>query len=591
MPTDAWLAVVGCGKWGSNHARTAFSMKALAAVVDPRAEARRVAAEKWGVPVFASLRDLVAALRQARLPSTLVGVVVATPPATHAGLARDALAAGLSVLVEKPMCPSVDDAVALAECASATKQRGCKLVVGHLLRYGAPHSVAIELIRGGHVGTVRRVKALRLNFGTVRTEENVLWSLCPHDVSVALAMCGVDGSAAALPRRVRCSGLNIVGGNSGVEDAVELTAEFESGAQVHIEANWLHPEKERRMTVYGTKGFIVVNEAVPAASAQPSGDEKTIPLPVQLWKYSASLDKSSVALARQEVELVANVHYVDDSCDGSRFAASPLESELEHFAKCCFDREVQPLTDAEEGLRVVRVLAAATESMRERDGGWVPLKQSGACPSSIAVTPSIAREVEGPPTPFFAHETACIDAGASVGTGAKVWHFAHVMSGAVIGDRCSLGQNVYVAGKARLGVNVRVQNNVCIFDGVSVGDNAFLGPSCVFTNVRRPRAEFPTSASDYEQTRVGNGVSVGANAVILCGVSIGDYAMIGAGAVVTKDVKKHALVVGNPGRQVAWIGRNGSPLVSDEDGVSWWSETGEDRFELVGGDLRELASS
>lgn len=588
MLTERWLAVVGSGKWGSNHSRTAFSMGALAAVVDPAAEVRRDAAEKWDVPTFATLSDLVAAKSQSELLRGLVGVVIATPPATHAGLARDAMAAGLSVLVEKPMCPSVEEAVVLAECARAARHPGpgraaCKLMVGHLLRYGAPHSVAMELIKGGHVGKVRRVKALRINFGTVRVEENVLWSLCPHDVSVALAMCSADGRA-ALPRRVRCTGLNIVNGNNGVEDAVELTAEFESGALLHIEANWLHPEKERRMTVYGSEGFIVVNEAVPAPIAQLDEDATRNALPVRLWKYGTSVDKKRVALTKEEIGLVPNVHYLDASHGCSRFAESPLQSELEHFRNCCFDRTAEPLTDAEEGLRVVQVLAAATESMRERDGGWVSLKQNSLTPSTVVALPT-ARKVEASTSPYFAHESAIIDDGAQVGVGAKIWHFSHVMSGAVIGARCSLGQNVFVAGKVRLGVNVRVQNNVSLYDGLSVGDNVFLGPSCVFTNVRRPRSEFPTSASDYCQTKIGDGVTVGANAVIVCGVTVGDYAMIGAGCVVTKDVKRHAQVVGNPGRQVAWVGRTGVPLVSDADSVSFRSETSEETFMLVAGEL------
>ena len=154
----------------------------------------------------------------------------------------------------------------------------------------------------------------------------------------------------------------------------------------------------------------------------------------------------------------------------------------------------------------------------------------------------------------FIHETACIDEPCEIGEGTRVWHFAHIMAGARIGARCMLGQGAFVAGSAILGNGVRVQNHVSIYDGVEIEDDVFLGPSCVLTNVKNPRA---AARGEREKTRIRAGATIGANATIVCGVTIGRFAFIGAGAVVTRDVPDHALVVGNPARRIGWVDRAG----------------------------------
>ena len=161
---------------------------------------------------------------------------------------------------------------------------------------------------------------------------------------------------------------------------------------------------------------------------------------------------------------------------------------------------------------------------------------------------------------YFVHESSYVDAGAVIGTGTRIWHFSHVMAGAVIGARCNLGQNVVVMGGTRLGDNVKVQNNVSIYEGVELGDDVFCGPSCVFTNVVNPRSHI-SRKHEYRPTRVGQGVSIGANATIVCGVTLGEYAFVGAGAVVTSDVAAYALVVGVPARRVGWACQCGERLV------------------------------
>ncbi|MDB5228483.1 MAG: N-acetyltransferase [Bacteroidota bacterium] len=167
---------------------------------------------------------------------------------------------------------------------------------------------------------------------------------------------------------------------------------------------------------------------------------------------------------------------------------------------------------------------------------------------------------------FFRHETAIIDDGAVIGNDTRIWHFTHVMS-ASIGHHCIIGQNVFVANNVVLGNHVKVQNNVSLFEGVICEDDVFIGPSAVFTNVINPRS-FIERKNEYKKTMIKKGATIGANATIICGVTIGSYAFVGAGSVVTKDVKNFALVVGNPARQKGWMSKNGSKLKFDKDGYA-----------------------
>ena len=173
---------------------------------------------------------------------------------------------------------------------------------------------------------------------------------------------------------------------------------------------------------------------------------------------------------------------------------------------------------------------------------------------------------------FFTHKTAVIDEGASIGNGTKIWHFSHIMTNALIGEICNIGQNVVVSPFVKLGRNVKVQNNVSIYTGVECEDDVFLGPSMVFTNVINPRSAI-IRKEEYKKTLVKKGASIGANATVLCGNTIGEYAMIGAGAVVTKSVKPYALVVGNPSKQIGWVSEYGHRLNFDLDGIAVCKES------------------
>lgn len=175
---------------------------------------------------------------------------------------------------------------------------------------------------------------------------------------------------------------------------------------------------------------------------------------------------------------------------------------------------------------------------------------------------------------FFAHPTAVIDEGCKIGEGTKIWHFSHIMSGCTIGEKCNLGQNVVVSPGVILGKNVKVQNNVSIYTGVICADDVFLGPSMVFTNVINPRSAV-NRREQYAETLVGKGASIGANATIVCGNPIGEFALIGAGAVVTKPIKAYALVVGNPSKQIGWVSEYGHRLHFGADGLATCEESGQ----------------
>jgi UDP-2-acetamido-3-amino-2,3-dideoxy-glucuronate N-acetyltransferase len=187
---------------------------------------------------------------------------------------------------------------------------------------------------------------------------------------------------------------------------------------------------------------------------------------------------------------------------------------------------------------------------------------------------------------YFSHETAVVDEGCKIGKGTKIWHFSHIMAGSEIGENCNIGQNVVVSPGVKLGKNVKVQNNVSIYTGVICDDDVFLGPSMVFTNVINPRSEI-IRRDDYETTVVEKGASIGANSTIICGNIIGRYAFVGAGAVVTKDVKPYALVVGNPARQIGWMSEYGHKLIFDKKGYAVCPES-EERYHLENGNVSKI---
>lgn len=183
-------------------------------------------------------------------------------------------------------------------------------------------------------------------------------------------------------------------------------------------------------------------------------------------------------------------------------------------------------------------------------------------------------------TSYFVHSSAVIDAGASIGTGSKVWHFTHIMPSSEVGENCIIGQNVFIDRKVKIGNGVKIQNNVSVYQGVTLEDDVFLGPSMVFTNVVNPRS-FIERKTEFRPTLVCRGATIGANATILCGIKIGEYALIGAGAVVTKAVPPFALITGNPGKRTGWVSKAGITLEFNDKGEAFCPESGE-KYQLIG---------
>jgi UDP-2-acetamido-3-amino-2,3-dideoxy-glucuronate N-acetyltransferase len=220
----------------------------------------------------------------------------------------------------------------------------------------------------------------------------------------------------------------------------------------------------------------------------------------------------------------------------------PLAEELRHFAACVIERN-QPLTDGASGVRVLDILERAQRCL-ERGQQKETVEPRRDLPSHVRV-----------------HPTAIVDDNVSIGEGTSIWHFSHIQPHSKIGRNCTIGQNVNIANNVVIGDYVKIQNNVSIYEGVELEDYVFCGPSMVFTNVLTPRCEFPQRGSEhYLPTKVGYGASLGANSTIVCGTTVGRFAFVGAGAVVTRDVPEYALVVGNPARLIGWMCRCGTRL-------------------------------
>jgi len=491
--------LIGAGYWGKNLARNFLKLGALHSLCD--ANAATLAG--YGAD-YAAVRKTAATADLFQDPA-VAKVAIAAPAVQHYALAKAALEAGKDVFVEKPLCLDLKEARELVALAEAKKRI---LMVGHLLQYHPCVRRLQELVAQGGIGTLQYVSSTRLNLGKIRREENALWSFAPHDISVILSLVGDT-----LPEQVRCSGEAYL--SAGVHDTTMTVMRFPRKVRAHVHVSWLNPFKEQKLTVVGSSAMAVFDDTLPWAQK------------LALFSRHLTWTEGQPIPAKVAAEHVA----VPES--------EPLADECAHFLECCRSRKA-PRTDGPEGIRVLTVLRAAQASL-DHDGEAM---NAAELPES---------------RDYFAHPTAVIDAGARIGKGTKIWHFSHVMPDCEIGEGCNLGQNVVVSPRVKLGKNVKVQNNVSVYTGVICEDNVFLGPSMVFTNVMNPRSEI-VRKDEYKATVVRKGATIGANATIVCGTELGEYCFIGAGAVVTKDVKPYALMVGNPARQTGWMSRQGERL-------------------------------
>ena len=457
------------------------------------------------------------------------GVVIAAPAVEHAPLARRALEAGKHAFVEKPLALELADAEEICDLAES---RGRVLMVGHLLQYHPAFQALEALIAGGALGRLQYVYSNRLNFGRIRREENILWSFAPHDISMMLRLARCE------PDTVTAVGSTFL--YPGIADVTTTHLSFPNGIEGQVFVSWLHPFKEQKLVVIGDAGMAVFDDG-------EDWDAKLLHYPHAVaWRDGVP----SPAKANARPVAVE--------------PAEPLLRECEHFLACVATGGT-PRTDGREAIRVLRVLDAAGRSMRA----------PGAAPAPVA---PLGDDV-------FVHESAFVDQPCEIGSGTKIWHFSHVLAGSRIGRNCALGQNVMVGPDVTIGDGCRLQNNVSVFKGVTLEDGVFCGPSATFTNVLTPRAEVDRR-DEFLATLVERGVSIGANATIVCGTTIGAYSMIGAGAVVTRDVLPHSLMAGVPARRIGWVShageRLGDDLVCTRSGRRY-RETPEGRLEELAG--------
>jgi UDP-2-acetamido-3-amino-2,3-dideoxy-glucuronate N-acetyltransferase len=433
-------------------------------------------------------------------------VAIAAPPAKHFSLARQALEAGKHTFVEKPLAVTVSEAELLCRLA---ERRDLRLMVGHLLQYHPAFTKLRQLVRDGRLGRLQYIYSNRLNLGKIRREEDILWSFAPHDISMILALIGQQ------PNRVSAIGGNFL--HPRIADVTVTHLGFPGGEQAHVFVSWLHPFKEQKLVVVGDGAMAVFDDGEPHASK------------LSVYAHRIEWRNSLPTPERADCELITLEEI------------EPLKLECQHFLDC-INTGANPRTDGREGLRVLEVLAKATASL---------------CgpPTSVSPVPPLSQDV-------FVHPTACVDSPVEIGAGTRIWHFSHVLPHARLGRNVVVGQNVMIGPDVSVGDSCKIQNNVSLYKGVTLEEGVFCGPSCVFTNVINPRAEIERK-SEFLPTLVRRGSTIGANSTILCGVTLGEYCFIGAGAVVRRDVPPFALMVGSPARRIGWVSHEGERLGSD----------------------------
>jgi UDP-2-acetamido-3-amino-2,3-dideoxy-glucuronate N-acetyltransferase len=514
------VAVVGSGYWGKNLVRNFQQLGALRLICDKN-ETLIAQFKKLhpGVDTCLAFTDILNR-------EEIDGVVIATPAETHFTLAHEALLAGKHVFVEKPLALTEEDGAHLVEVA---EQRGLTLMVGHILQYHPAVIKLKEIIGSGALGKIQYLYSNRLNIGKIRAEENILWSFAPHDVSVILMLLG------EMPETVWSSGGSYL--QHKIPDTTLTTLDFPSGVKAHIFVSWLHPFKEQKLVVVGDEKMAVFDDV---------SEEKLL-----LYSHKIQWVARVPVASRAEAESVPLE------------MGEPLKAECEHFLQSIATGET-PKTDGREGLRVLQVLRASQASLNE-NGCKVSL--DGKSKTRSDEHASFTAGDSAGKADCFIHRSSCIDDGVEIGKGTRVWHFSHICADSQIGEQCNIGQNVVIGPNVTIGSGCKIQNNVSVYKGVTLEDGVFCGPSMVFTNVCNPRAEIPRM-DQVRPTLVKKGATIGANATIICGLTLGRYSFVGAGAVVTKNIPDFGLVVGNPAKRIGWMCECGERLPDDLECVS-----------------------
>ena len=510
------IAVIGSGYWGKNLIRNYHALGALKLICDKNPVLLDQYKEQYpDVETCLTLHDVISR-------DDIEGVVIATPAETHYTLAREGILAGKHVYVEKPLVLDEEEGEALIDLASKNNRT---LMVGHLLQYHPVFMRLKDLTSSGELGRVNYIYSHRLNLGKIRREENILWSFAPHDISMILAL------ACETPEKIYATGGNYL--HRQIADVTTTHLEFPSGLRAHIFVSWLHPFKEQKLVVVGDRKMAVFDDTEPWS-------DKLLLYPHEIkWQNNFPVPEKGEP---ERVEIPE---------------AEPLRLECEHFLDS-FTNGNRPQTDGEEGLRVLKILNAAQRSLN-KNGCSIELRTSSAPPpfktqhSKIKIDsdPGIQSHKESA-RDYFVHSTSFVDENVYIGSGTKIWHFSHILKNCRIGETCNIGQNVVIGPDVTIGKQCKIQNNVSVYKGVTLEDGVFCGPSMVFTNIYNPRAQI-VKMDQVRPTLVKQGATFGANCTIVCGTTIGRYAFVGAGAVVNKNVSDHALVVGNPAKQIGYV--------------------------------------
>ena len=517
------VAVIGGGYWGKNLVRNYYNLNALKLVSDKSETILTDLKEQ-----FKSI-DTCLAIADVLCRDDIDGVVISTPAETHFNIARESLLAGKHVYVEKPLVLREEEGHELIELAEKNKR---VLMVGHLLQYHPVFMRLKAMAQAGELGRINYIYSHRLNLGKIRREENILWSFAPHDISMILSLAG------EAPESLITTGGNYL--HQKIADVTTTHMDFPSGLQAHIFVSWLHPFKEQKLVVVGDKKMAVFDDTLP-------WEDKLLLYPHEInWKNNMPVP-TKAAPERVDID-----------------QEEPLRQECRHFLDC-IKSGTQPLTDGAEGLRVLRILNASQASLNSNGrkilftaGADSGFKYEGDAGNLSALGYEQQAKTQG----GFIHPTAVIDDNVTIGSGTKIWHFSHLLSGSKIGGNCNFGQNVVIGPDVIVGKQCKIQNNVSIYKGITLEDGVFCGPSMVFTNIYNPRAEIG-KMDQVRPTLVKKGATIGANATIVCGSTPGSYCFIGAGAVVNKNVPDHALVVGNPAKQIGWACECGERLTED----------------------------
>ena len=493
------LGLIGGGYWGKNLIREFNNCDILDIICDTNTDALDFYNKEY--PHIHTTNNWNAILNNTEIDS----VCISLPAEMHYKFAKDALECNKHVYVEKPIALCVEEAEELVNIA---KERDLILMVGHLLHYHPAIIKIKEMIKEGKIGKILNIVSNRLSHGIFRTCENVLWSFAPHDISVILSLIGT------MPHTIQCTGKDHI--TKGVHDITNSVLQFDD-SYVNINVNWLNPYKEQKMSIIGENGMIVFDDT--------SSDEKL--------KYFSKYLEYCPQNPHNPIPVKDSYKIIDVDMSNS-----PLYNECLHF-KECVETKKTPLTDGEEGVSVLYILNKLQESLDTNSKIYM---------DNLSLN-------------YFKHQTAIIDDGAIIGDDTKIWHYSHICKGAIIGKNCNIGQNVFIAGGAIIGDNCKVQNNVSIYAGVKAGNYVFFGPSCVLTNDINPRGMYSKNG-EYIETILEDGVTLGANSTIVCGNNIGKHSLIGAGAVITKNVDDYSIMVGNPAKKIGTIDEKGNRIIN-----------------------------